>query len=203
MDTVVLTHIKHQSRLSLVSFGGPTMTKELKEVGVNAGHQRVVRLLRENSPLDCFVILLTFFKTIKAELVWRRFWETRRWVETAFGQSLGPMAVMPLLQYIYGFCNPRHRHSALGGKSPLAFDRQVAQTSGRAAQISGRAINDRSAAFGDAKMTTALLDRLTHRCHIVDTGNDRFRFRVGSAGAKTKKGPTQVLTRGIIRRPLV
>ncbi len=48
MDMVVLAHIKAQSRLSPGSHGRPGMTEELKEVGVDAGHRRVGRLMREN-----------------------------------------------------------------------------------------------------------------------------------------------------------
>jgi putative transposase len=243
MDMVVLAHIKERSRLSLGSYGRPRMTEELKEVGVEVGHRRVGRLMRENGfivertrkfkattdsdhtfniapnllerdstadqtnqkwasdishiwtregwlylavildlhsrrvigwavsdrlkrdlairalkmaialrcpPRGCVfhsdrgsqycsheyqkilrdhglqssmsgkgncydnAIVERFFKTIKAELVWRRTWETRRQAETS------------IFQYINGFYNPRRRHSALGGKSPLAFERQAA-----------------------------------------------------------------------------
>ncbi|MCA3342819.1 MAG: IS3 family transposase [Roseomonas sp.] len=242
-DMVVLAHIKEQSRLSLGSYGRPRMTEELKEVGVDVGHRRVGRLMRENGIIvertrkfkattdsdhtfniapnllerdftadrpnqkwagdisyvwtregwlylavildlhsrrvigwavsdrmkrdlairalkmaialrspppgcvfhsdrgsqycshehqkilrehglqssmsgkgNCYdnAVVETFFKTIKAELVWRRTWETRRQAETT------------IFQYINGFYNPRRRHSALGGKSPLAFERQAA-----------------------------------------------------------------------------
>lgn len=56
----------------------------------------------------------TFFKTIKAELIWRHSWHTRRAAELA------------IFEYINGFYNARRKHSALGWKSPLAFERQAA-----------------------------------------------------------------------------
>ncbi len=65
---------------------------------------------------DCYdnAVVETFFKTLKAELIWRNTWTTRRQTEIA------------LFEYINGFYNPRRRHSTLGGKSPLAFERRAA-----------------------------------------------------------------------------
>jgi len=56
----------------------------------------------------------TVFKTIKSELIWRTGFMTRLEAKAAIGQ------------YIDGFYNPRRRHSALGYKSPLAFEREMA-----------------------------------------------------------------------------
>ena len=242
-DMVILAHIREQHRLSLESYGRPRITEELQKLGVNVGHRRVGRLMRDNGikiirtqkhkvttdsnhafniapnlldqdfsadgpnqkwagdisyiwtnegwlylavildlysrrvigwavsnrmkrdlairALDMAVALRqppegcihhtdrgsqycsndyqkilrqhdfkasmsgkgncydnaaveTFFKTIKAELIWRHSWETRRQAE------------MAIFEYINGFYNPRRRHSTLGWKSPVAFERKVA-----------------------------------------------------------------------------
>jgi len=242
-DLIVLAHIREQFRLSLGSYGRPRMTEELKEIGLNVGHRRVGRLMRQNGisvvrtrkhkvttdsnhkfkiapnllnrdffaekpnqkwagdisyiwtregwlylavildlhsrrvigwavsnrmkrdlairalemavalrrpPKGCIhhtdrgsqycshdyqkilrqhgfrvsmsgkgncydnAAVETFFKTIKAELIWRRSWPTRRQAELA------------IFEYINGFYNPRRKHSALGWKSPLAFERKAA-----------------------------------------------------------------------------
>ena len=242
-DLVLLAHIREQHRLSLQSYGRPRMTEELKELGLDVGHRRVGRLMRQNGvtvvrthkhkvttdskhkfniapnllnrdfaadrpnqkwvvdisyiwtregwlylavvldlhsrrvigwavsnrmkrdlairalnmaialrrpPKGCIhhsdrgsqycshdyqkilrqhgfkvsmsgkgncydnAVMETFFKTIKAELIWRHSWQTRRAAEIA------------IFQYINGFYNPRRKHSALGWKSPLAFERKAA-----------------------------------------------------------------------------
>ena len=65
---------------------------------------------------NCYdnAVVETFFKTIKAELMWQQSWETPRAAE------------MAIFEYINGFYNPRRRHSALGWKSPLAFEAKAA-----------------------------------------------------------------------------
>ena len=58
----------------------------------------------------------TVFETIKSELVWRTSFQSRRQAKIAIGQ------------YIDGFYNPRRRHSALGYKSPIAFEAGMVTT---------------------------------------------------------------------------
>lgn len=62
----------------------------------------------DNAPVE------TFFKTLKAELVWRTRFETRQQAE----QSIG--------KYINEFYNPRRRHSALGYLSPMLYEKLAA-----------------------------------------------------------------------------
>ena len=47
-DMVILAHIREQHRLSLQSYGRPRMTEELQGLGLQVGHRRVGRLMREN-----------------------------------------------------------------------------------------------------------------------------------------------------------
>ena len=55
----------------------------------------------------------SFFKSLKAKLVWRKNWQARREVEVALFESINR------------FRNPRRRHSPLGWKSPVAFKRSA------------------------------------------------------------------------------
>ena len=64
---------------------------------------------------NCYdnAVVETFFKKLKAELIWRHKWQTRQQVTQA------------LFQYINGFYNMRRRHSAIGGLSPIKFERKT------------------------------------------------------------------------------
>jgi putative transposase len=77
---------------------------------------------------NCFdnAMVETFFKTLKAELVWRTIFQSRIEAAIAIGR------------YIDGFYNPVRRHSALDFISPLQFERRAAQNRKRSPQMPGK-----------------------------------------------------------------
>jgi putative transposase len=70
---------------------------------------------------NCFdnAIVETVFKTIKAELIWRTSFQSRLEAQSAIGE------------YIEGFYNPKRRHSALGYKSPIDFEKSLQVKQGK------------------------------------------------------------------------
>jgi transposase InsO family protein len=99
---------KPSARSSAASKG----TTCAKSTPHSARQNQLKFFLDEHSSINAAVE--TFCKTIKAELVWRRTWDARLQAETTN------------FQYINGSYNPRRRYSALGGKSPLSYERQAA-----------------------------------------------------------------------------
>ncbi|BBC81832.1 transposase (plasmid) [Acetobacter orientalis] len=78
-----------------------------------SAHGFIVSMSRKGNCWDN-AVTESFFKTVKAELLWRHAWMTRQEVEQA------------ITSYINDFYNPQRLHSALQWKSPLDYERNAA-----------------------------------------------------------------------------
>jgi len=92
----------------------------------NGDYHTIIKILRQHGfkvslsgKGNCYgnAAVEALFKTIKVETIWRQSSETRRQAE------------MSIIGYINGFYNPHRRHSTLGWKSPVGFERKAALTS--------------------------------------------------------------------------
>ena len=90
------------------------MKRDLAIRALDMAGQWIMPLWNVTRSLGPMAFTGSIFKTLMAELIWRNTWTTRRQTE------------MALFEYINGFYNPRRRHSTLGGKNPLAFERKAA-----------------------------------------------------------------------------
>ena len=97
---------KHTNNGMLSPVDYETAQKKMNEAGVEE--------TRGNSNCYDNTKVATFFETIKVELIWRQSWTTPRAAELSF------------FNYINGAYNARRKLAALGLKSPLAFEREVA-----------------------------------------------------------------------------